>query len=143
MSNCILRKVVTKPKPWGREIWFAWTPQYAGKILEINKGHRFSLQYHERKNETQFILKGKIKLTMGPDEKNLKHRILSQGQKIEIPAGLIHRVHALEKAVLLEVSSPELDDVVKLSDDYGRTGRGNDESSDKMLAQKSKNLGTC
>lgn len=116
----ILRDIIIKPKPWGREIWFAWTRLYAGKILEINAGHRFSLQYHKKKQETQLIIEGKIELTFGANPKKLKTAVLQAGEKIDIPAGTIHRIKALKKTIIFEVSSPELDDVVRLEDDYGR-----------------------
>lgn len=134
MHRHFLRKVVIKPKPWGREIWFAWTPKYAGKILELKKGHRFSLQYHEKKWESQFVVSGKIKFTFGTNAKKLRSKILKAGDKVDIPARMIHRAEALTKATLFEVSSSELDDVVKLKDDYGRTGKGNDEKLDRKLA---------
>lgn len=130
-----LSRVKEKLKPWGREIWFAWTQKYAGKILELKKGHRFSLQYHKKKSETQFIVKGKIKFTHGAEKNALKAKILSAGDKIDIPARMIHRAEALSNAVIFEVSTPELDDVIKLADDYGRTGRGNNEALDKKLAK--------
>ena len=131
-----VKKVITKPKPWGQEIWFSWTKQYAGKILEIHKGHQFSLQYHEKKTETQYIFSGKILLTYGTNPKKLRKKILSAGQKFYVPVGMIHRAKALEKTLIFEVSTPELDDVVKLADDYGRSGKGNDEKADKKLAKK-------
>lgn len=138
MRKFFLKKVIVKPKPWGREIWFAWTPKYAGKILALKKGHRFSLQYHEKKWESQFVMAGRIKFTFGMNAKKLKSKILKKGDKVDIPARMIHRAEALEKAVLFEVSSPELDDVVKLKDDYGRTGKGNDEKLDRKLAKNLK-----
>lgn len=131
-----VKRVVVKVKPWGRELWFSWTRYYAGKILEIKKGHRFSLQYHEKKMETQYIFSGKVQLTYGTNSKKLRNKILCGGQKIHIPAEMIHRVKALEKSVIFEVSTPELDDVVKLADDYGRSGRGNNEKLDKKLGTK-------
>lgn len=134
----ILKDIVIKPKPWGREVWFAWTPAYAGKILEIEPGHRFSLQYHEKKCETQLIIEGSVEFTYGRDPKKLKTTVLNAGDKVDIPAGVIHRAKALEKTIIFEVSTPELDDVVKLADDYGRTGAGNNEKLDAKLAKKSK-----
>lgn len=128
------KPVEIKLKPWGREIWFAWTHQYAGKILEVKKGHRLSLQQHEKKNETQYVYSGKVKFTYGNDPDHLTEKILGPGEKMDIPALLIHRVEALEDSQIFEVSSPELDDVVKLHDDYGRMGKGNDEELDKKLA---------
>lgn len=131
-----LPAIQEKLKPWGREIWFAHTSTYAGKILEIKQGHRFSLQYHEHKCETQLVIQGKLKYTVGVSKKKLKTFILKEGEKIDIGPGVIHRAEALADSVIFEVSSPELDDVVKLADDYGRTGKGNDEKLDKKLASK-------
>lgn len=136
MTKIIMDSILVKPKPWGREIWFAWTNKYAGKILEIEKGRRFSLQYHNKKTETQLVIEGKIKFTFGKDPKKLKTIIVEKGDKIDIPAKFIHRVEALQKTIIFEVSTPELDDVVKLDDDYGRTGSGNNEKNDEKLAKK-------
>ena len=122
-----------KLKPWGREIWFAHTEKYAGKILEVKAGNRYSLQYHEKKNETQYVHSGKVKFTYGTDENNLQEKILNAGDKIDITPYTIHRLEAMEDSEIFEVSTPELDDVVKLDDDYGRSGKGNDEELDKTL----------
>lgn len=126
-------KVQTKLKPWGKEIWFAHTDQYAGKILHINQGHRYSLQYHEKKRETQYVYKGKVKLIWGDHPDQLEELILHPGDKIEVIPPKIHRLEALEDSEIFEVSTPELDDVVKLHDDYGRSGKGNDENLDSQL----------
>ncbi|MBI4994219.1 cupin [Candidatus Peregrinibacteria bacterium] len=120
MLKNFLRDIVIKPKPWGREIWFAWTSFYAGKILEIKRGHRFSLQYHKKKQETQLVIQGKIKFTFGKNPKKLKTKVLCAGEKIDIAPRTIHRVEALEKTIIFEASTPELDDVVRVEDDYGR-----------------------
>jgi mannose-6-phosphate isomerase-like protein (cupin superfamily) len=125
--------VQIKPKPWGREIWFAQTDQYAGKILEVKKGHRYSLQYHEHKKETQFVYSGKIKMVYGDDENDLKEVILNPGDKFDVLPYTIHRAEGLEDSEIFEVSTPELDDVVKLADDYGRSGKGNNEELDQKL----------
>ncbi len=130
------KKVEVKLKPWGKEIWFAWTDQYAGKVLYITKGHRFSLQYHEKKRETQYVYKGKLKLTYGPDIDNLKEKVLNPGDKVEVYPYTVHRLEALEDSEVFEVSTPELDDVVKLQDDYGRKNKGNDEILDRNLHKK-------
>lgn len=122
-----------KLKPWGREIWFAQTDKYAGKILEVKRGHRYSLQYHEKKSETQYIHSGKVKFTYGTDKENLQDKILNPGDKINISPYTIHRLEALEDSEIFEVSTPELSDVVKLDDDYGRSGKGNDEKLDRNL----------
>lgn len=124
-----------KPKPWGKEIWFAHTDRYAGKILEIKKGHRYSLQYHKNKQETQYILKGLIKMTYGSTTTTLKEIILNPGDKMDITPGTIHRAEGLEDSEILEVSTPELDDVIKLEDDYGRSGEGNNENLDTKLSK--------
>jgi mannose-6-phosphate isomerase len=126
-------KIQIKLKPWGKEIWFAHTGKYAGKILHVKKGHRYSLQYHEKKEETQYIYKGKVKFTYGTDKDNLQEKILNPGDKIDVHPYTIHRLEALEDSEIFEVSSPELDDVVKIEDDYGRSGKGNDEELDKKL----------
>ncbi len=129
------KPVQFKAKPWGREVWFAHTDYYAGKILEVKKGARLSLQYHEKKTETQYVVSGKVKLTVGPDEKNLQELILNPGDKYDIFPYTIHRIEGLEDSQIFEVSSPELDDVVKLADDYGRTGKGNNEELDTQLSK--------
>ncbi|OIP81284.1 cupin [Candidatus Peregrinibacteria bacterium CG22_combo_CG10-13_8_21_14_all_44_10] len=129
-------RIQTKPKPWGKEIWFAHTDSYAGKILEIKKGHRYSLQYHKKKLETQYVLSGKIKMTIGKTEDNLSEIILSPGDKLDITPGTIHRAEGIEDSQILEVSTPDLDDVVKIADDYGRSGEGNNEELDTKLSQE-------
>ena len=111
------------PKPWGEELWLAHTDRYAGKVLILKKGHRLSLQYHERKHEVQYVESGRIKYTLGkPDEPNMREVIAETGTVIELPPGTVHRMEALEDSRIFEVSTPELDDVVRLDDDYGRTG---------------------
>jgi len=120
-------------KPWGEEVWFAQTEKYAGKILRVNKGHRYSLQYHERKMETQYLHSGLVKFIFGESEDSLQELILRPGDKIDVLPPMIHRVEALEDSEIFEVSTPELDDVVKLHDDYGRSGKGNDFEGDARL----------
>ena len=134
----MLDKTQIKLKPWGREIWFAYAnkpeAKYAGKILEIKKGHRYSLQYHEKKEETQYILKGKARFTYGTNQDSLQEKILNEGDKMDVLPYTIHRLEAIEDTTVLEVSTPDLDDVVKLDDDYGRNGKGNNEELDQKLA---------
>lgn len=127
--------VQIKLKPWGREIWFARNENYAGKILEVKKGHRLSLQYHEFKRETQYVYSGQVKVTFGDKPEELHEKILKAGEKIDVAPLMIHRVEALADSQIFEVSTPELDDVVKLHDDYGRNGKGNNEKLDQSLAQ--------
>jgi len=131
----MLRDIKVKDKPWGREIWFAETKDYAGKILEIKKGHRYSLQYHEIKEETQYIRKGKVLLTYGENKDTLQEKVINEGECFHVKPFVIHRVEALEDSEIFEVSTNKLDDVVKLDDDYGRSGKGNNEELDKELSQ--------
>jgi len=107
-------------KPWGYELIWAETPKYVGKVLHINAGSRLSLQYHAQKDETIYVQKGKLEFTLGPDEQHLKQIILEPGQAQHIPPGLRHRLRALEDTDVFEVSTPHLEDVVRLQDDYGR-----------------------
>jgi len=113
--------VRTVPKPWGRELIFAENERYAGKILHIEAGHSLSLQYHERKDETIFVLEGELILTIEEDGA-LRERILRAGEAQRIRPGMRHRMRADHPCRILEVSSPELDDVVRLEDAYGRAG---------------------
>lgn len=127
-----------KDKPWGREIWFANTAGYAGKVLEIKKGKRLSLQYHEKKTETMYLLSGKIKMFFGKDKNELEEKIMNPGDKIDIFPYIIHRPEALEDSQIFEVSTDELEDIVRLADDYGRPDRGNDHELDKKLSEQTK-----
>lgn len=133
-----LKEIQRKSKPWGEEIWFAHTDFYAGKILKIKKGHRYSLQYHKEKLETQYVISGQVKMIHGDSEDNLQETILNPGDKFDVTPGMIHRAEGVEDSEIFEVSTPELDDVVKLADDYGRSGEGNDEKLDEKLAEEQK-----
>jgi mannose-6-phosphate isomerase-like protein (cupin superfamily) len=109
------------PKPWGYELIFAKTDRYVGKILHIRRGESLSLQYHEVKEETLYVVQGQLKLTI---EVNGDRREVSlhKGQAFHIAPRTIHRMEAIEDTDIAEVSTPELDDVVRLEDRYGRTG---------------------
>ena len=108
-------------KPWGYELIFAETERYAGKILHLEPGHLLSLQYHERKDETVYVLSGEVYLSVEVDGE-MQEKKLGAGEAYRIAPGTRHRMRA-EKAVdLVEVSSPELSDVVRLEDAYGRAG---------------------
>lgn len=109
-------------KPWGHEIVFAENELYAGKILHLEAGHCLSLQYHERKDETIYVLTGEVLLTVGEEEGSMTEITLSPGEAYRIRPGLRHRMRASAPADIVEVSSPELDDVVRLEDAYGRAG---------------------
>ncbi|HXG59388.1 MAG TPA: cupin domain-containing protein [Thermoanaerobaculia bacterium] len=109
------------PKPWGYELIFARTTRYVGKILHINRGECLSLQYHEMKEETLYVVDGELLLTIEM-EGDRREMILRRGEAFHIPPRLIHRMEALADTDVAEVSTPELDDVVRLEDRYGRAG---------------------
>lgn len=109
-------------KPWGYELRWGITDRYAGKVLHINKGEALSLQYHERKDEYQYLVKGAVDIELGgPDEVLKKHR-MQAGDTLHIRPGTRHRLTAVEDTDIFEVSTPEVDDVVRLEDRYGRAG---------------------
>jgi len=109
------------PKPWGYELIFARTDRYVGKILHVNKGESLSLQYHEMKEETLFVVTGELRLTI--EYKGDRREFpLRAGEAFHIPPGVIHRMEAVRDTDVAEVSTPELDDVVRLEDRYGRAG---------------------
>lgn len=109
-------------KPWGHELWFAQTDRYAGKLLHVDAGQRLSIQYHEEKDETSYLLSGRLLLGQGPDASSLTATELAPGAVWHNEPGQVHTIKALEDSVVVEVSTPELDDVVRLTDDYGRAG---------------------
>jgi mannose-6-phosphate isomerase len=110
----------TVQKPWGKEEIWAETPKYVGKYLYISKGHRLSSQYHEKKEETIRVLSGKLLLEIGAGD-NSSSMILDEGQIYHVTPLTIHRFcAAYDDVVLVEVSTPELEDVVRISDDYSR-----------------------
>ncbi len=113
------QKIRRVEKPWGHELIFAHAPgKYAGKILVIEKGKRLSLQYHRRKHESLYVLKGKLTLRLGK-----KKHVAGPGTAFAVPPGTEHRFESHHgRVTLVEVSTAELDDVVRLQDDYGRTG---------------------
>ena len=106
--------------PWGHEDIWARPGRSAGKILSIRKGHRLSLQLHERKDESIYVLRGVLRLTLENEAGQLEIAELAAGEHRHIAPGRQHRFEAVEDCDLVEVSSPELDDVVRLEDDYGR-----------------------
>jgi len=114
-------------KPWGYEIWWARTERYVGKILHVNKGESLSLQYHNVKDETIMIQSGLLLFQTRPagEEGELRQVEMKPGDVFHITPGTLHRMTALEDCDILEVSTPELDDVVRLEDRYGRAGTSN------------------
>jgi mannose-6-phosphate isomerase len=108
-------------KPWGYELLWSHTEHYAGKVIHIEPGHRLSLQYHDHKHESILVIRGRLLLTLGADEHSRVVE-LGEGESADIPAGMVHRFEAPPDSSvdLIEVSTPQLDDVVRLADDYER-----------------------
>jgi mannose-6-phosphate isomerase len=109
-------------KPWGHELWYALTDRYAGKILHVAAGHRLSLQFHEAKDESSYLLSGRLKLIKGTSADDLTEIEIGPGHTWRNVPGEVHTIEAIEDSDVLEVSTPEVDDVVRLSDSYGREG---------------------
>jgi mannose-6-phosphate isomerase-like protein (cupin superfamily) len=107
------------PKPWGEEIIFAHTDRYAGKVLNIRAGESLSLQYHEKKDEALYLYSGRLRALVEGDGIR-EERVFEPGEALHFPPGTRHRLEAITDVVLFEVSTPELDDVVRLEDRYGR-----------------------
>mgnify|MGYP001173454183 FL=1 len=109
-------------KPWGYELHWAKTDRYVAKIIHINSGHALSLQYHNQKDETILLWKGRLTLEIKEKDK-LVQRQMYPGDIFHIRPKTIHRMIALEDSDVLEASTPELDDVVRLEDRYGRVDK--------------------
>ena len=111
-------------KPWGHEIWWARTDRYVGKILHVKKGECLSLQYHNVKDETIMLQSGRLLFETRPagQEGDLQPIEMKPGDVFHITPGTLHRMTGLEDCDILEVSTPELEDVVRLEDRYGRAG---------------------
>jgi len=107
-------------KPWGHELIWATTDKYVGKILNIKSGHRLSLQFHRIKDETIIVKSGTLLLEYGQSTDFLTSLVLNEGQSFHIRTGLIHRMSGVTDVEVIEVSTPELFDVVRLEDDYNR-----------------------
>lgn len=107
-------------KPWGYELIFAQTKDYVGKVLHIQKGHRLSLQYHQVKEETILVSRGKMLFVIEEADGTMQEHVLEPGEAHHILAGRKHRMVALEDCDVFEVSTPHLEDVVRLEDSYGR-----------------------
>jgi mannose-6-phosphate isomerase-like protein (cupin superfamily) len=109
-------------KPWGYELHWALTDRYVGKVLHVNAGHALSLQYHNRKDETILLWSGRILMEV-QEGTDLAKREMRPGDRLHITPGTVHRMTAIEDSDIIEVSTPELDDVVRLEDRYGRVGK--------------------
>jgi mannose-6-phosphate isomerase-like protein (cupin superfamily) len=116
------REVRTVPKPWGHETIWAHSDRYVGKILHIKAGHALSVQYHERKDETVYLLSGELLYRVAEQGGELRDVHLHVGEAFRIMPGTVHQMEAVTDCDVLEASTPELDDVVRLSDRYGREG---------------------
>ena len=117
-----MQPVKKTDKPWGHELLWAQSNAYAAKVLHIHKGHKLSLQYHERKEETMFLYSGRMLLVLEDEHGVLRDIHVGPGEAYHIPAGRRHRMVALEDCEVFEVSTNHLDDVVRLEDAYGRAG---------------------
>ena len=113
-------KMETVKKPWGKEEILEVNEKYVVKRLTMKKGHKCSLQYHNFKHETVYLLSGRLKIYLGENENNLTERVFNPGEYLSLPPKKIHRMEAVEDSIYLEASTPELDDVVRIIDDYSR-----------------------
>ena len=110
-------------KPWGYELIWALTEAYCGKVLFVRAGESLSLQFHRVKDESWYVQSGRAELQVGAaGEAVLSTEVLAAGGALRFPPGTVHRVKALEDTTILEVSTPQIDDVVRLEDSYGREG---------------------
>ena len=109
-------------KPWGHELVWAETDRYAGKVLVIDAGRRLSLQYHEHKLESILVVSGRLRLHLEGDDGVVRTIDMGPGDSSLVPVGRRHRYEAVDRAELFEVSGPELGDVVRVQDDFGREG---------------------
>jgi len=107
-------------KPWGKEEVIEINDRYMMKKLTMWKDHRCSLQYHDYKIETIYVLSGQLRIYAGPTKDDLTSKIYGPGDTITLAPGIVHRMEGVEDCVYLEASTPEMDDVVRLSDDYNR-----------------------
>ena len=111
-------------KPWGYELHWAKTDRYVGKVLHVKAGHALSLQYHNRKDETIYLYSGRMVFEIGELGGPLAKREMKPGDTVHVAPKTVHRMTAIEDCDILEVSTPDLDDVVRLEDRYGRTTDG-------------------
>ena len=107
-------------KPWGYEIIFALSEKYCGKLIFVRAGEQLSLQFHRVKDETIYVHSGRIELEIGDPGGTLDAEVIGPGHAFRLKPGVVHRWRALEDSIVLEASTPELDDVVRLEDRYGR-----------------------
>ena len=115
-------------KPWGHELIWAENDLYVGKLLHVRAGEALSVQMHEMKDETLFLLRGRIRLRIGSSPDALEEVGLDAGDSIRLRPGTVHAIEAITDADVLEASTPHLDDVVRFHDRYGRVEREGDPS---------------
>ncbi len=108
-------------KPWGYEIVYALTEGYCGKVIFVRKGEELSLQFHREKDEVVYLHEGRIELQVGEPGRPLDAEVVKPGRAYRLRPGTVHRWRALEDSIALEVSTPQIDDVVRLEDRYGRS----------------------
>lgn len=122
-TDVLVQRAHVVDKPWGHEQIFALVEgKYCGKVLHVDAGHSLSLQYHRVKDEVIWVQQGTARVQVGDEPALLATLDLGPGDAVHLPPGRIHRVTAVTDVVLLEASTTELDDVVRLADDYGREG---------------------
>lgn len=112
-------------KPWGHELIWTQTERYVGKLIVIEAGKRLSLQKHVHKDESILVISGRMRLSLEDRDGTLEQIELGPGDHHRIPVGRVHRFAAIERTELVEVSTPELDDVIRIEDDFGREGTSN------------------
>jgi mannose-6-phosphate isomerase len=120
VGDVLKNNVSRVEKPWGYELWWARTERYVGKILHVTAGHALSLQYHNQKEETIYVYSGRLLFEIQEGERLVGKELLP-GDRIHVTPGTVHRMTAIEDCDLFEVSTPEVEDVVRLEDRYGRT----------------------
>lgn len=108
-------------KPWGHELIWALTDVYCGKVIFVREGHALSLQFHKEKDESWYLQQGRAQIEIGaPGDASPNSEVVGPGAAFRLEPGTVHRLRALEDTVVLEVSTPHIDDVVRLEDEYGR-----------------------
>ncbi len=132
MDESLPRKI---SKPWGHELWFAQTDRYAGKLLHVRAGQRLSVQYHEEKDETSYVLSGRVIVFQGDSPDRLSARELGPGDSWRARPLVVHTLEAVEDAEIIEVSTPQLEDVVRLEDRYGRVPDARPEGDESRPVQ--------
>ncbi|MDQ3669804.1 MAG: cupin domain-containing protein, partial [Actinomycetota bacterium] len=108
-------------KPWGYELIWARSDRYCGKLLFVRAGEALSLQFHEAKDETIYVHEGRVEIEMGESARDRVIEVVERGRAFRVRPGIVHRMRALADTTFFEASTPELDDVVRLEDRYGRT----------------------